>query len=184
MIETRSAATAITLATLRGHQSAESDHKLYGCRIQRKGAGGSSGEVAHGVDCGRVLAAVDRQRLPVMRWLYFAYAEPVWEWMTDAGMCNLHAELTLKCEPWVGSQSERAERLAATAMHDKRVSKVRGHQYGFPNAEYTRCIGLDRSAWRRIEPVVTALRDTLDDWDAEGLKAVAAEIRQNDFEAV
>ena len=176
MIETKSAAVAVTLATLRGHQSAESSHELYGCRIQRQGAGNTSGEVAHGVDCGRVLATVDRQREPVRMWLYTAYAEPPWEWVGDDMFFGLHEHVVSHCRPQMRCTGSRAEDLAMLAIHDMRQRRVRGES--LPGAEYTRKLGLDRSAWRRIDGDVRALLNEVDGLDAEGLKAVASVIRR------
>ena len=166
MIETKSARWAITLATLRGHQSADSDHALYGRRIQRGRGTSTAGEVAHGVDCGRVLAAVGRQREVVRLWLLVAYAEPPWEWVCDADPLRLHE---LLCEE-AGLSTGREQDIGMIAIDDMRQRVVRNRRLS--GAEYCRRLGLDRSAYQRLSSTVDAALDALDGLEAEGLKAV------------
>jgi len=166
MIETKSARWAITLATLRGHQSAESDHALYGRRIQRGRGTSTAGEVAHGVDCGRVLAAVGRQREVVRLWLMVAYAEPPWEWISDADPLRLH---DLLCEE-AGLSTGREQDVAMIAIDDMRQRVVR--QKRLSQAEYCRRIGLDKSAYPRLSASVDRALNALDEIEAEGLKEV------------
>ncbi|MBK5943333.1 hypothetical protein LRF89_06645 [Halorhodospira sp. 9621] len=175
MIRTYSAKLAITIATLHGWQTPESDQMRYRCRIDFSPATSTAGAVAHGIDCGRVLAAVDDCPEPSRLWLYIAYAEPAAEWVSDEGVFRLHDLLTLAVReriPGLKVAADRLESLMLAAMGDKRWTGL-GNPRLRP-ADYARKVGFPRQSWPNYRRVVQAAHDQIDDWEAVGLKRVAA----------
>lgn len=164
-----SARHAITRATLRGFETGESDQQRYQCRIQRSRSRSSTPAVAHAIDSGAVLAAVDRQRPAVRAWLYVAYAEPPWAWVGAAMIAELQEVLAAECRGLAPDSG--LDRIAETAILDMRGREC-GHK-ALPAAECIRRQGTWRKTWVRTwKPAYDHALDTLGAWNAEGLGAV------------
>jgi len=102
----------------------------------------------------------------VRLWLMVAYAEPPWEWISDADPLRLH---DLLCEE-AGLSTGREQDIGMIAIDDMRQRVVRNRRLS--GAEYCRRLGLDRSAYQRLSSTVDAALDALDEIEAEGLKEV------------
>ncbi|MBK5942729.1 hypothetical protein [Halorhodospira halophila] len=179
MIDTGSARIAIIRATMLGHESAEDDQIRYGHKIQKTRAANTAGSIAHGICAGEILAEVDRQREPVRSWLYIAYAEPPWEWITYAMLERVHLALRAEWRERCGANisDQREAELLRTALNDKRRTLNDGDRALKPG-DYTRAIGIPRESWsRHYREYADAAKGIIDDWDREGRGAVAAMLR-------
>ncbi len=180
MIETRSARLAIIRATMLGHESPEDDHARYGQKIQRGRASSTAGAIAHGISAGEILAEVDRQREPVRSWLYAAYAEPAWEWVTYGMLQQIHMGLLSGFrERGGGNISAGRERaLLKCVLNDKRRT-LNNPDLGMKPGEYTAAIGIPRESWsRHYKRLARTAGEVIDDWDKEGRSAVAILLRR------
>lgn len=186
MIETKSAARAITLATMFGHEAMDDDRARWGRKIQKSQVNSNVGMIAHGVHAGEILAEVERQREPVRSWLYAAYAEPAWEWVSYDMLQHLHE--TLKAEfrgKGGGNISEQREAaLLRCVLNDKRRS-LNNAAHAMRPSDYTQEIGIPKESWsRHYRRLARIAGESVDDWDKEGRSAIAIILRKNNGEGV
>ena len=181
MIETQSARIAIMRATMLGHESGgEHDQAIYGYRIQRSPSSSTAGAIAHGICAGEILAEVDRQREPVRSWLYIAYAEPPWEWISYDMLQTVQLELRDEFRRARGAKisAEREAALLRCALDDKRRA-INNPSMALKPGDYTSAIGIPRPKWSHYyRDHAEAAKAILDDWDREGRGAVSAILRE------
>ena len=181
MIETQSARIAIMRATMLGHESrGEHDQAIYGYRIQRSPSSSTAGAIAHGICAGEILAEVDRQREPVRSWLYVAYAEPPWEWISYDMLQTVQLELRGQWRERCGARIDgwREAALLRTAIEEKRAT-LNNPRSGFRPGDWVEALSIPRESWsRRYRGYAKAAQDIIDDWDKEGRGAVAARLNQ------
>lgn len=175
MIDTKSARIAIIRATMHGHESpGEHDQAIYGTRIQRSSSTSSAGAIAHGVCAGEILAAVDHQREPVRSWLYVAYAEPPWEWITYSMVQAVHEAIRdeFRQTRRHNISARREGEMLRTVINDQRAALNGQDRLG--REDYQRVLGIPRESWHRhYRDHVDAARAIVDDWDKEGRGKVA-----------
>ena len=164
MITTTSARLAIHQATAFGWE-------------KREGVGGarpgSAPLVAHGISCGAVLAAVERNPAPVRDWLIVAYAAPGYPGVARAAREAHEALLAGSRRARVRrAKHGRMERLGWAVLDDYRRCQIGGEAAGL--AWYSVRVGFrlaNAAPWCRARDAMIRL---LDEWDRRGLAEVGA----------
>lgn len=169
MITTSVAWVAILQATAHGRETRE--------RV----AGGvvcSGPMVAHGLDCGAVLAAMERCPRPVEDWLLAAYAAEGYPGVAQAAIrCQaaLYAEYTRRRV--VRSCTQKMFTLAGVVMHDFRERRKGNPARGI--AWYAGEVRFKPENWATWSKAVTAMMDILEQWDCRGLREVGAILQRD-----
>ncbi len=163
MILTTSARVAIAAATANGRETLDS-----------VGAGvpDSLSRILHGLDCGRVLAAIDDCDPLEQDWLVAAYATDGWPGKVQAAVrcqAQLYAEYTRRRA--VRACTGKMLRLAAATMVH---TSYRGlGAPGLAPAAVAELVGFDVRNWDAWQKAMHVMMDVLDGWDARGLGRVA-----------
>lgn len=170
MIKTSSARVAIAIATANGMRVPEWCAE----QVSTGGHRGTLASLAHGMNCGQVLAAVERSPLAVRSWLLLAYGVDGY-----ASSRALHIVTGELYSCYARQRTVRADppRIAAACgavVSDLRQCYRTPSRPGAGPGEYMRAIGARRDQWRDWATTVAALQGIVGQWDREGLAPVAA----------
>lgn len=174
-----SARMAITIATGHGWRPGSLGEMLELLTQVQYGSKGSNIEaILHGMDCGRVLSALDTVGHPSRDWALLAYAAP--GWADDDCPFRVHSRLMLA---YVLQQTrqpkapEKIGRLAWVTLHDMRVRYLR-HEDAMPPALIAAKVGFDVRAWSKWREKKAVMEEVIEDWDREAVQCVAEVLRQ------
>jgi hypothetical protein len=170
MINTSSARAAITLATGAGWQSPDLTVK-----VDKSDRDRSVPKILHGLDCGRILRAMDKTKEPHRSWLCVAYAAT--GWATDEHLSRVHEELVTEFHKRKQvRQPGKISIMALVCIGDMR-NRLSGGASKLAPAAIARKVRFDVRNWdngwvenyREMEAI-------LDDWDRQGLAPIAADL--------
>lgn len=172
MINTRSARVAIAIATANGMRAPEWAAEV----LDTGGHRGNVADMLHHLDCGRVLAAVDRCSEAVRCWLLLAYAADGYAPRKAPHVVTSELYSRYVRERNVKATPARLVSIASAVIGDC------AHQYRSPAkspampADYCRAIGIPTNQYHHIKIPVEQMRNMLDGMDAQGLGVVASEL--------
>lgn len=170
MINTTSARHAITLVMASGWRAPD-----LAIRVQTSGRGDTTPHILHGLDCGRVLAAVDALREPVRSWLYVAYAPS--GWVHESHVWRVQEELIAEYHRQRKvRQPGKVAVMALVCLGDMRARLVRGAPKLSPSAIAAK-VRIDPRNWPHgWADAYATMEEIIDGWDREGLTQVAAKL--------
>lgn len=167
MINTTSARAAITMAMANGWRSPDLT-----VRVQTGSKGDTTPQILHGIDCGRVLAAVDALPEPVRSWIYVAYAPA--GWVTENHVWRVQEELITEYHR--RRQVREPGKIAVMALvclSDMRARLSRNAPKLGP-AAIAKKVRFDIRNWGNgWSDSYAVLEDIIDQWDREGLGPIA-----------
>ncbi|MCG5538967.1 hypothetical protein [Halorhodospira sp. 9622] len=171
MIQTVSARVAIALATQMGWEAGDD----IGSGNRGSGYSHTSGHVAHGIDCGQVLAAVDRQEPAVRDWLLVAYACPGY-----VGLETAHRVRGRLQEAVAVAHDCRSKKLpefvtAAMSVYIERAMDGQRRTSEVTREKWLQCArlaGLNMRHKARWEPRQQTVEQLISRWEASGLNDV------------
>lgn len=171
-IRTTSARVAVALATANGARVPEWCADI----VDSGGSRGNIGSILHGLDCGRVLAAMDRCPEEVRCWLLLAYGADGYapsralHLVTSALYGQLARERTIKTTP------ARVANMAGAVVGDLTRQYRNPDRPGASDGDYARAIGVPTNQYKDVRPTVEAMQRIIDGWDRAGLGEVAASL--------
>lgn len=172
MINTLSARVAIAVATANGMRIPEWCAEV----IDGGGGRGNIASVLHALDCGRVLAAVDRTSEAARHWLLLAYGADGYAPSRAAHLVACHLQLTYVQERHVRSEPNRLAGAAGAVVGDLVKQYRSPTRPGAGPGEYCKAIGVPADRWKDWKPAVERMQRIVDGWDRQGLGLVAAEL--------
>lgn len=169
MIRTTSARIAITIATGNGWSATDGmEMARYGCKIQKGGGSSNIPAMLHGLDCGRVLAAMDYCPGHIRDWLILAYAATG---IMD-GDCPLRVHERLMAQ--YGEHTEQEARLAFMVMHNYRYELIDHERRVLGPVAMSEKLGVNHRRFsEQFHDAMQSMRTIMDRWDKEGLREVA-----------
>ena len=166
MINTTSAREAIRLATEAGWGAPKEQTG------KRQGKPDTIPMVLHGLDCARVIKALDRIGQPYQAWLRFAYASPGWG--SELDMLRVHEALVNAYHRGrTIRQPGKIANLALVALYDFRQRQRSQGAHKLAPAEVCLRVQVDVRNWAKCwAQSYDAMLDELDTWDRDGLAPV------------
>lgn len=170
MINTTSARLAITVATASGYRSPEWVMDF----IQGSNKPDNIPAILHGLDAGRILAAVDTCTEPVRTWLLICYGCDGYTSNRQLHVATSHLYLEHARQRSIREMPAKIASVAGAVIADS-ISRYRNpsREPAIPS-EFTHAAGLAPNQFSQIEPIIDSMRNTTETWDRHGLTTVAA----------
>lgn len=173
MIKTTSARVAITIATGNGWSADDTmDMIKLGVRVQKGSAASNIPSMLHGLDCGRILAAIDRIDEPARDWAVLVYGAAGY---ADSGcVFRVHDRLYAAYVVAQGRKPQSPDRIrdiAMVAMHDMRHRLV--NHVSLKPADYAQKAGFDVRNWGSYKDKIECMHKIMDGWDKQALGVVS-----------
>lgn len=172
MISTTSARLAIAVATANGHRAPEWCADV----VQNSNKYDSIPAILHGLDAGRILAAVDTCPEPVRAWLLVCYAADGYAPRRYLHIVTSNLYLEHARRRTVRMIPAHAANIAGAVITDMLGRCRNPERLPARPGEYTKAVGLKSDRYQDIMPMVESMQGVIETWDGAGLKVVASEL--------